>query len=215
MGENYIMHESTSAHITRTRRAARCLSVGLTVVAAMSLSCIQGLLPIVPGMTAPGTTTTVIMVRHAERDPGLDPPLNAEGTLRALALRAALRENGVTAIFCTDLIRNRDSVQPLADALGLELNLVSPVLYADTVSAANIVANDIFARFSGGTVLFCGNIGSAGANVNGINEDLFTRLGGTGTPPERYQDLYVMVIRDDAPVNVIKTEYGGPSSLDP
>ena len=38
-----------------------------------------------------GTTTTIIMVRHAERDPGLDPPLNEEGLIRAQALDQFVR----------------------------------------------------------------------------------------------------------------------------
>ena len=58
-----------------------------------------------------GTTTTFILIRHAERDDGADPPLNAEGQQRAQTLKDVLAENGVTAIYCTDLIRNRQTVQ--------------------------------------------------------------------------------------------------------
>ena len=75
-----------------------------------------------------GTTTTIIIVRHAERDPGLDPPLVEEGVRRADSLRDALTENGVTAIYTTDLLRNRETVQPLADALDLPVKLVNPLL---------------------------------------------------------------------------------------
>ena len=65
----------------------------------------------------------------------------------------------MTAIYCTDLIRNRQSVEPLAQALGLSLNLVSPLLYVDTTAAADQVVGEILSNHAGGTVLFCGNMG--------------------------------------------------------
>lgn len=162
-----------------------------------------------------GATTTVVIVRHAERDPGLDPPPNAVGVARAEALKEALKENGVTAIYCTDLIRNRDPVQPLADEFGITRGLVSPpTVRRDTAVAAETVVNDILADHAGGTVLFCGNIGSV-LGTSGINEESYARLGGAGTPPVRYQDLRVVVLHEDGAANIIKSEYGGPSAEDP
>jgi hypothetical protein len=160
-----------------------------------------------------GTTTTIILIRHAERDPGLDPPLNAEGLQRREALRAVLAERGVTAIYCTDLIRNRQTVEPLAEDLGLTPVLVNPALYVDTVAAANQVLRGIFNNHAGGTVLFCGNIGST-LGAPGINESLYNALGGDDDPPIRYQDLYVIVVPDEGDTHIVKAEYGGVSSLD-
>jgi hypothetical protein len=168
--------------------------------------------PVAPPVV--GASTTVIIVRHAERDPGLDPPLNEEGLARAQVLRDVLGEQGVTAIYCTDLVRNRQTVQPLADDLGLPLNTINPATYADTLSAANTIVNDILTNHAGGTVLFCGNIGSV-FGTPGINETLYQRLGGTGRAPTRYQDFYVVVIPDEGAAHFIKAEYGGESSLDP
>lgn len=160
-----------------------------------------------------GTSTTLILVRHCERDPGLDPPLNAEGQARAAILTDVLRENGVTAIYATDLLRNRQSVAALAEELGLNVNLVNPALYADTVFAANQVLDEVLRDHAGGTVLFCGNIGST-LGTPGICEALYERLGGTGTAPVRYQDMYVCIIPENGATRFIKTIYGPRSSLD-
>ncbi len=160
-----------------------------------------------------GVTTTFVLIRHAERDPGADPPLNAEGQVRARALRDALIENGVTAIYCTDLLRNRQTVQALADELGLTLNLVNPALYADTTATANALVDEMLRLHAGGTILFCGNIGSV-LNTPGITEQIYRRLGGSGTPPNRYQDLFVVVVPPEAAPRFIHSEYGGESSLD-
>jgi broad specificity phosphatase PhoE len=165
--------------------------------------------------SAAGTTTTIIIVRHAERDPGLDPPLVAEGERRAEALKEALLENGVTAIYTTDLLRNRQSVQPLADALGLEVNLVSPLLYANMLATAASLVDEFLTDHAGGTILFCGNTSQAVVvQASGINAEIYARLGGTGRAPERYQDMYIAVVPDEGPTRFIKTEYGGHSSRD-
>lgn len=179
-------------------------------IASLTSGCLTPPEPALPAETK----TTVIIVRHAERDPGLDPPLNEEGVARAAVLRDVLAERGVTAIYCTDLLRNRQTVQDLADDLGLTPTLINPALYVDTVAAAESVVNDMLRDHPGGTILFCGNIGSV-FGTPGINETIYARLGGTGRAPVRYQDFYVIEYRADGSSNIIKAEYGGPSSLDP
>ncbi len=171
-------------------------------------------LPFLETSSPAGTTTTVIIVRHAERDPGLDPPLVAEGQARAESLKDALAEQGVTAIYCTDLIRNRQTVEPLADELGLSLNLVSSLLFADTQTTAANLVDGWLRDHAGGIVLWCGNKGQEEIQFSGINEQIYRRLGGTGRAPERYADMYIAVFPDEGPARFIKTEYGGPSSKD-
>jgi Histidine phosphatase superfamily (branch 1) len=98
--------------------------------------------PTPPIISQPGTTTTIIMVRHAERDPGMDPPLNAEGQARAQSLANMLGENGVTAIYTVDYIRNKQTVQPLADKLGLTPAIVDVTQLADTKTLAKVLVNE-------------------------------------------------------------------------
>lgn len=163
--------------------------------------------------SAPGTTTTLILIRHAERDPGLDPPLNAEGQNRAQVLKDVLSEQGVTAIFSPQLIRNMQTVEPLAGALGIDVKPWNIAGYINTAAFADAVVDDVLVNHHGQVVLFVGNIGST-FGTTGINEEIYKRLGGTGRPPIRYQDMYIAVIPDSGAVHWIKTTYGPISSLD-
>jgi broad specificity phosphatase PhoE len=83
------------------------------------------------------TTTTVYLVRHAEKDttPGLtDPPLTPAGRQRALALRDSLASHNPVALFTTDTRRTRDTLVPLEAALQL-----TPMSY-DAKDPARIAA---------------------------------------------------------------------------
>jgi hypothetical protein len=160
-----------------------------------------------------GPVTTIIVVRHAEREPGADPPLNDEGLARRDALAAALREAGVTTIYATDLLRNRQTVEPLAAELGLAPILVNPARYVNTTLAADEIVSEILRDHAGETLLFCGNIGSI-FDMLGIMEQLYRRLGGTGDPPIRYEDMYIGIVRGDGSASINRAAYGGESSLD-
>lgn len=186
-------------------------SVVLLVFAAAA-SCTP--LSTAPVQSQPGTTTTIVIVRHAERNEGLDPPLNEEGLRRAAALAQVLGQNGVTAIYCPDILRNRQTCNAVADRLGLPVNLLSAARVADTRALANELVEEILELHSGGVVLFVGNTGPAVGDQSGNLQELYARLGGTGNPPVRYQDLYLAIIPDEGAVRFIKASYGGASSLD-
>ncbi len=161
----------------------------------------------------PGTTTTFILIRHAERDPGLDPPLNDEGMERAQTLRAVLEENGVTAIYGTDFLRNRQTVEPIAELLGITPTFINPLLYVDTPGVAANFIEEALRDHHGGTILFCGNVGTV-LGMPGISETIYEQLGGTGEGPNRYRDMYIIVVPDEGEARFIKTIYGAESSLD-
>jgi hypothetical protein len=163
-----------------------------------------------------GTTTTIIMVRHAERDPGLDPPLNTEGIARAQILADVLGQNGVTAIYTMDAIRNRETAQPLATKLGLTPSLVPVSQLLDTKALAKRLVSEWLSKHSGGVVLWIGNLGSTTTGQNGTLEEVYRLLGGTGNSPNRYQDLYIVVVPEEGKgkANFIQTVYGPKSSLD-
>ncbi len=173
--------------------------------------------PTPPIISQPGTTTTIIMVRHAERDPGSDPPLNAEGQARAQVLANVLGQNGVTAIYTVDYIRNRQTVQPLANKLGLAPAIVDLTQLVDTKNLANALVKEWLSKHAGGVVLWVGNQGAPNLGTNGTLEDIYRLLGGVGDPPNRYQDMTIFVVPEQGKgkPSIIRTTYGGPSSLDP
>lgn len=156
------------------------------------------------------------MVRHAERDPGLDPPLNPEGIIRANVLAQVLGENGVTAIYASDYLRNRQTAQPLADKLGLTIGLIGVGELANTKALAAKLATEFLEKHAGGVVLLVGNVGAPVLGTNGILEDLYRVFGGTGSPPNRYQDMTIIIVpeADKGKPSFIRTTYGAVSSLD-
>jgi hypothetical protein len=144
----------------------------------------------------PGTTTTVILTRHADRDP-VDGELNDKGRERAQALADAVKGMGVTAIYSPDVTRNLDTVRPLAAHAGIAITKTPSFSLMDSRS---IVA-EILDRHAGGVVVWVGN-------VSGNLQRMYHLLGGTGTGPVEYGELHILTIPDKGPVKVFKTRYG-------
>jgi broad specificity phosphatase PhoE len=65
----------------------------------------------------------IVLVRHAEKEAGgtQDPGLSAAGRERARLLAHMLSRAGVDVLFATDTRRARETVEPLAEAHGLEV----------------------------------------------------------------------------------------------
>jgi hypothetical protein len=161
-----------------------------------------------PVKSAPGTQTTFILVRHAERakEQGQS-ALRPAGTERAQALADALENKGVNVIYSPDRGRNRETVEPLANRLGLTVNLVPEKQLANTKAFADQFVNMVLSEHAGGTVLWVGNkspVGIWGGNL----KEIYKRLGGEGDPPSKYDDLFFVVVTDSGALNVTKTTYG-------
>lgn len=71
--------------------------------------------------------TTVYIVRHGEKDlsdpKDPNPKLDAAGQQRAQDLAKTLRKEKFDAVFSTNYIRTRNTVSPLADKQGLDIQL--------------------------------------------------------------------------------------------
>lgn len=102
--------------------------------------------------------TTVILVRHAERDDGVD-TLNEAGMERAQELRRMLTDAGVDVIYASTYYRTQQTAQPLADALGLELHIYDPNKLNELV----YLIND---KHKGQTVLVAGHSNATPMTVN-------------------------------------------------
>ena len=75
------------------------------------------------GLAAEGDTL-VFLIRHAEKiDESRDPGLSEAGIQRSRELARVLRDAGIQRIHSTDYIRTRDTVAPLADMLGLKVEI--------------------------------------------------------------------------------------------
>ena len=76
----------------------------------------------------PTHSADIYLVRHAEKVTAAskDPALTEIGTHRARNLADVLRSAGITKIYSSDYTRTRDTAAPLAEHLGLELQIYDP-----------------------------------------------------------------------------------------
>jgi broad specificity phosphatase PhoE len=156
-----------------------------------------------PTLAAPAardtSVTTIILVRHAERDTvliGPDHPLRATGLVRAQALARTLGDAGVSAIYVTPWLRNRQTAMPLATALGESLIVVDPV--DETVRRLRT-------RHWGETVLVVGHSNTV--------PEIVTALTGRPFPtPERvaYDAMWVVTLGRDGRATLLTLRYGAP-----
>ena len=182
------------------------LGIALWLTATILYSCAPVSTDVVP--SPEGTTTTFILVRHAERnDKKGESALKPEGRERAQELVKAVAEMGITAIYSPDRGRNIETVQPLADHLGLKLTIIPEKRLANTRKFADEFVKEVLAQHAAGVVLWVGNkspVGIWGGNL----KEIYARLGGTENSPGKYDDLFIIKVPDEGPIQVAKTSYG-------
>lgn len=157
-------------------------------------------------------STTVIVIRHAEKltDAGDDPSLSAAGQARAELLarmfgafatgagqdRGALRGGRLDAIYVTPPKRNRETAAPLAQALG-----VTPVI--DGESDAAELAYRVLHEHPGGRVLIVGHSDTVPAIVQELS-------GESNLPPiadREYGTMYVITVPRIGTANYLRLNY--------
>jgi phosphohistidine phosphatase SixA len=152
--------------------------------------------------------TVYYVIRHAERDPGLDPPLNADGEARALRLAQALGAAGIEDIVVTSFLRNQQTAAPLAARTDAPVTTAPLTMTTWAAFGAEVGAWQLAREVPGSTVLMIGHSG-------GYNNALLRALGSSAVIGERYQDLVVVTREADGTVRTAVLEYGGRSPLDP
>ncbi len=140
-------------------------------------------------------TTTVVMVRHAERGAGADPALTAAGQARANLLAQMLQEAALSAVFVTDTQRSRQTGTPAAQGAGLQ-----PTLYDATDAAA--LAATIRAGHAGRTVLVV-------AHSNTV-DDIAAALGAPGLAEltDTQFDRMFVITRAWCATRLLRLRYG-------
>jgi broad specificity phosphatase PhoE len=145
--------------------------------------------------------TTVMVVRHAEKAnaPVGDPVLNAAGDARAKTLVHVAGDAGVSAIYASQYTRTQQTVQYLADHLGLSTNIVNAPDVTDLVD--QIMADH------GGEVVFV-------AGHSNTVPQIIEELGGDPVPPipeSEYDNLYIVTVYRSGQAEVLHLRYGEPS----
>ncbi|MDB4886492.1 MAG: Phosphoglycerate mutase [Gemmatimonadetes bacterium] len=156
---------------------------------------------------APGASTTIIVVRHAEKaaEPAADPALTAAGAARAEALVDVVKDAGVRTIISTGFVRTRSTAAPAAARLGLTTEIVDP---RATDHVASLAAG-VLARHRGETVLVVGHSNTVPAIV--------AALGAPAPAPicdAEYDDLYIVTVPPAGRASVVHAKYGAASPAD-
>ncbi len=106
-----------------------------------------------PVLAQNSTTTTFVLIRHAEKvitPPSNDPELSAEGLKRAEKLAAMLQATPFAAVYSTPFKRTINTAKPLAQAQGLTIQ------HYDTKANAAFL-DSLLQKHAGATVLVVGH----------------------------------------------------------
>ena len=143
--------------------------------------------------------TTALIVRHAEKAAaGGDPPLSAEGQARAETLVHVAGDAGVVAVYATEWLRTQQTVQPLADHLGLAVT---------EVGAANVedLVDQVLADHAGEVVVIAGHSNTVPAIVEEFGADPIPAIA-----ESEYDNLYVVTVYRFNRAKVLHLNYGDP-----
>jgi phosphohistidine phosphatase SixA len=147
------------------------------------------------------TSTVVMIVRHAESEPSTpegDPVLSVEGKERAARLARVLSQakpqRGVDAIFASDLQRTQQTVTPLAEALGLPVNVVPSARW-------NKLADQIRREHRGEFVV----VSATTVMIPQLIEELSGELVAVGE--NEYDPLFVVFLPQLSKAKVLKLRY--------
>ena len=155
--------------------------------------------------TAAPPATTVILVRHAEKQTGnmldQDPDLTPAGYRRAADLYRVLKGRHVDAIITTQLERTRETAQPTADSL--HLIPVQVHVGRHPQENADSVARLIRTRYAGKTVLVVGHTTTVNRVIAALGGP---RLG--DLCESAYSGLFTLVIPVNGTPRLEHTHYG-------
>lgn len=127
-----------------------------------------------------GPPTTVVLVRHADRQGTADALSNA-GVTRAQELAHVMAKSGITAIYTSEALRTQETAAPTAAALGL---VPAAVAAADVVG----LADRIRANQAGQSVLVVGHSDSV--------PQVIAEFGGPAVdiPADEFDNLYILTL---------------------
>ncbi len=141
----------------------------------------------------------MVLVRHAEKDSvGDDPVLTDRGLERARSLVHVLGETKVNAIYATPYSRTRQTAQPLAAMLGIDVfELATGAEYVQEM--VELVRSE----HRGETVVIVSHSNTVPAIIDAL---------GAGPAPsideDEYDDLFVVTIDDDGEAGLLALRYG-------
>jgi broad specificity phosphatase PhoE len=166
----------------------------ITLLAALAADC--------RAQVAPTASTTIILVRHAEKaaEPAADPPLTVQGAVRAAALAQFVKDAGIRAVISTQYVRTRTTGAPTATALAI----TPEVLDARLTPVAT--RDSILAKHRGQVVLLVGHSNTVPALVEAFGAPRPAEICDSG-----YDNAFVVTVPASGPASVVHLHFGAPA----
>lgn len=137
--------------------------------------------PVLVGEAAAQEVTTVLVVRHAEKEwEDGNPPLSEAGRERARDLLRLTEASGVSALYASQYRRTRETLEPVAARNGLEIH------EHDAGDPAGLAAR-ILSEQAGAVVLVAGHSNTVPSIVEALGAPRPSPI-----PDEEYDNLYVV-----------------------
>jgi broad specificity phosphatase PhoE len=153
------------------------------------------------GLTTEAQVTKIFIVRHADRDGGLDALKVPLGTKRAQELKRILLNTGIDSIYSTNTNRTRGTAEPLANALDITT--------AHYFNSRQVI-DTILKKHRGKEILVVGHSNTV--------DSLIKRCGCPGIgliPDTQFDNLYLVIVeRPTQPLlvrkrcHLLKMKYG-------
>ena len=146
--------------------------------------------------------TTVILVRHGEKNP--DPKeknalLTPVGEARARELVHVLGSAGISSVYATQVTRTQQTAKPIADQLGL------PVTQVEATNTPELV-RQIKSKPAGSVILVVGHTNSLPEVIEALG------AGKVPTIPEtEYDNLFVVTLYRFGKAKLVRLKYGNAS----
>ena len=182
------------------------IAIALAFVGALGSACATDAPDSAAGRPDETPSTTVVVVRHAEKedrpdDP--DPPLSAVGIERATLLARMFGDTPIAAAYASEYERTQATVRPLAAHHGIDVT-VHPA--ADFAGLADVIR----VRHAGATVVVAGHSNTVPAIIEALG-------GGPVEPIDEsvYDNLYVVTLGPAGPRSLVRLRYGAPTEPEP
>lgn len=142
-----------------------------------------------------GSTTVILIVRHGERDdaascmpPTNNPPLSTAGQTRAEELAHVGEDTGLQAIYASDFCRTQQTVQPIANQLGLTVTPVNQHA-ADGSPDVDALVAQVKSNNEGQKILISGHSDTVPLIIEKLGGGAVNPIGGA-----EFDNLYVVTI---------------------
>jgi len=136
-------------------------------------------------------STTLILVRHAEKEKGSNPNLNDSGLLRAQSLLELLSEVPLDRILSTDYNRTKQTAMPVAESQNLSIDIYDPSDFDNLI-------REIKANYRSKNILVVGHSNSTPTLANKlIGEEKYASF-----REDQYDYLIVVNISPTEEVNI-------------